>query len=60
MPYAQYFTTSGMAIHYSPGFEADGFPSWGSHGCINLNNLSQAQWLFNQTVIGDRIVVYWS
>ena len=60
MPWSQYFHNSGMAIHYSSGFEADGFPSWGSHGCINMNNYGQAEWLFNQTRIGDRVVVYWS
>ena len=60
MPWSQYFHASGMAIHYSSGFEAEGFPSWGSHGCINMNNYSQAEWLFNQTRYGDRIVVYYS
>ncbi len=60
MPWSQYFHASGMAIHYSSGFEAEGFPSWGSHGCINMNDYAGAQWLFNQTVHGDRIVVYYS
>lgn len=60
MPWSQYFTASGMAIHYSSGFEAEGFPSWGSHGCINMNDYGQAQWLYNQTRLGDRIVVYYS
>ncbi len=58
MPYSQYFTYDGKAIHYSSDFERRGFPSWGSHGCINLNAMWQAEWLFNQTAIGDRVVVY--
>lgn len=60
MPYSQYFTSSGMAIHYSSSFEQQGFPSWGSHGCINMNDYNGARWLYNQTRLGDRVVVYYS
>lgn len=60
MPFSQYFTNNGMAIHYSSSFEQQGFPSWGSHGCINMNDYNAARWLYNQTRLGDRVVVYYS
>lgn len=56
MPYALFFS-GGQAVHYSPDFAARGY-SGGSHGCVNLRDRGGAQALFNQTRVGDKVVVY--
>lgn len=58
MPFAQFFS-GGQAVHYSPDFAAVGYDG-ASHGCVNVRDWDLAERLFNDTRIGDRVVVYWS
>jgi len=58
MPYAMFFS-GGQAVHYSPDFAARGYAG-ASHGCVNVRDLAGVQWLFDQTAIGDKVVIYWS
>lgn len=56
MPYTQFFS-GGQAVHYSSDFARNGY-GVGSHGCVNMNNRSSAKWLYSQTRVGDKVVVY--
>lgn len=56
MPYSLYFS-GGQAVHYSSEFATQGY-GVGSHGCVNLRDRRGAAWLFNQTRVGDKVVVY--
>jgi peptidoglycan hydrolase-like protein with peptidoglycan-binding domain len=58
MPFAMFFS-GGQAVHYSPDFAATGY-NGASHGCVNVRDRAGIEWLFDQVVIGDRVVVYWS
>ena len=51
------FFSGGQAVHYSPYFARDGY-NGGSHGCVNLRDYEGAQWLFDHTPTGSRVVVY--
>lgn len=58
MPFSSYFY-GGQAFHYSYAFAADGWiADWGSRGCINLRDWAGAQWLYNNSPVGTRVVVY--
>lgn len=57
MPYTQFFS-GGQAVHYSAEFARIGHSGSGSHGCVNMNSMSQAAWLYGQTRVGDKVVVY--
>lgn len=57
MPYSQFFS-GGEAIHYSVDFATNGYYGGGSHGCVNMRDLAGAKWLYSQTRIGDKVVVY--
>ncbi|KAB7743497.1 L,D-transpeptidase family protein [Nostocoides sp. F2B08] len=58
MPFSVYFY-GGQAFHYSYGFARDGWVGdWGSHGCVNLRDWAGAEWLFNHTKVGTKVVVY--
>lgn len=57
MPYTQFFS-GGEAIHYSVDFQYNGYAGGGSHGCVNMRSKADARWLYNQTRIGDKVVVY--
>ena len=56
MPFALFFS-GGQAVHYSPDFAARGY-NGGSHGCVNLRDRAGAEALFDQTRVGDKVVVY--
>lgn len=58
MPLAQFFS-GGQAVHYSPDFASVGYDG-ASHGCVNVRDWDMAERLFDDTRIGDRVVVYWS
>jgi len=58
MPYAMFFS-GGQAVHYSPDFASRGY-NGASHGCVNVRDRNAVAWLFDQVVVGDRVVVYWS
>ncbi len=58
MPFAMFFS-GGQAVHYSSDFAAAGYAG-ASHGCVNVRDLAGMQWLYDQVVIGDKVVIYWS
>jgi peptidoglycan hydrolase-like protein with peptidoglycan-binding domain len=56
MPFAMFFS-GGQAVHYSPDFAARGYDG-ASHGCVNTRNWALTERLFDETRIGDSVVVY--
>lgn len=58
MPFAMFFS-GGQAVHYSADFAARGY-NGASHGCVNVRDYNGVKWLFEQTRIGDKVIVYWS
>jgi peptidoglycan hydrolase-like protein with peptidoglycan-binding domain len=58
MPFAMFFS-GGQAVHYSSDFAARGYAG-ASHGCVNVRDYDAVSWLYDQVVVGDRVVVYWS
>ena len=58
MPFAMFFS-GGQAVHYSSDFAALGY-SGASHGCVNVRDFAGVEWLYDQVVLGDKVVIYWS
>ncbi|MGZ5404508.1 MAG: L,D-transpeptidase family protein [Nocardioides sp.] len=58
MPFAMFFS-GGQAVHYSPDFAAVGY-NGASHGCVNVRDYAGIAALFDEVVVGDRVVVHWS
>ena len=58
MPFAMFFS-GGQAVHYSSDFAAQGY-SGASHGCVNVRDRIGIEWLYDQVVLGDKVVIYWS
>ncbi len=58
MPFAMFFS-GGQAVHYSSDFAAVGY-NGASHGCVNVRDYDGIAALFDQVVVGDKVVVYWS
>ncbi len=58
MPFAMFFS-GGQAVHYSSDFAARGYYG-ASHGCVNVRDYDGIRSLFNQVVLGDKVVIYWS
>ena len=58
MPFSMFFS-GGQAVHYSSDFAARGYYG-ASHGCVNVRDYDGIRSLFNQVVLGDKVVVYWS
>src|SRR6478735_7395259 len=58
MPYSMFFS-GGQAVHYSSDFAARGYYG-ASHGCVNVRDYDGIRSLFNQVVLGDKVVIYWS
>jgi lipoprotein-anchoring transpeptidase ErfK/SrfK len=58
MPLSMFFSR-GQAIHYSSDFAARGY-SGASHGCVNVRDYDALTRLFDQVVVGDKVVIYWS
>lgn len=56
MPFAMFFS-GGQAVHYSPDFAAVGYDG-ASHGCVNVRDRAGVEWLFDQVLVGDRVVVW--
>ncbi len=58
MPFSMFFD-GGQAVHYSSDFAAVGYAG-ASHGCVNIRDYDGLAWLYEQVVVGDKVVVYWS
>ncbi|MCI0685997.1 MAG: L,D-transpeptidase family protein [Sporichthyaceae bacterium] len=58
MPFSMFFS-GGQAIHYSADFASVGYDG-ASHGCVNVRVWSLVERLFDDTKVGDQVVVYWS
>ncbi|MFI1383038.1 L,D-transpeptidase family protein [Embleya sp. NPDC020886] len=56
MPFAMFFS-GGQAVHYSADFAANGY-NGASHGCVNVRDKGLVQRLFNETRVGDKVIVY--
>ncbi|MFI6981904.1 L,D-transpeptidase [Embleya sp. NPDC050154] len=56
MPFAMFFS-GGQAVHYSADFAARGY-NGASHGCVNVRDKGLVQRLFNETRVGDKVIVY--
>jgi peptidoglycan hydrolase-like protein with peptidoglycan-binding domain len=57
MPYSMFFS-GGQAVHYSSNFARLGY-SGASHGCVNVRDYNGVKRLFNDSRIGDKVVVHW-
>jgi lipoprotein-anchoring transpeptidase ErfK/SrfK len=57
MPYSMFFS-GGQAVHYSSNFARLGY-SGASHGCINVRDWNGIKRLYNESRIGDKVVVHW-
>lgn len=57
MPWAMFFD-GGQAVHYSSNFARVGWNHPGSGGCINIRDSRTLDWIYKQTRIGDKVVVY--
>ncbi len=58
MPFSMFFS-GGQAVHYSSDFAAVGY-NGASHGCVNVRDYDGLAALYDQVVVGDKVVVYWS
>ncbi len=58
MPFAMFFS-GGQAVHYSPDFAATGYAG-ASHGCVNIRDYDAIAGLYDDVLVGDTVVVYWS
>lgn len=57
MPYSMFFS-GGQAVHYSSNFARLGY-SGASHGCVNVRSWTLIKRLYNDSRIGDKVVVHW-
>jgi peptidoglycan hydrolase-like protein with peptidoglycan-binding domain len=57
MPYSMFFS-GGQAVHYSSNFARLGY-SGASHGCVNVRDWNGIVRLYNESRIGDTVVVHW-
>ena len=57
MPFSLFFS-GGQAVHYSSNFARLGY-SGASHGCVNVRDYNGIKRLFNESRIGDKVVVHW-
>lgn len=56
MPYSLFFS-GGQAVHYSPGFDRDGY-NGSSLGCVNVGSKKEAKWIYRQTPVGTPVYIY--
>jgi lipoprotein-anchoring transpeptidase ErfK/SrfK len=57
MPYSMFFS-GGQAVHYSSNFARLGYTG-ASHGCVNVRSWTGIKRLYNDSRIGDKVVVHW-
>lgn len=56
MPWSVMFD-SNMYVHYSADFAANGYAG-ASHGCVNIGSYVDAQWIYNNTSLYSKVIVY--
>ncbi|MFT3876662.1 MAG: L,D-transpeptidase family protein [Propioniciclava sp.] len=56
MPYAVMFDPN-MYFHYSSDFAKRGYAT-SSHGCVNIGSKEEAKWVFDNTPIDARVLIY--
>jgi len=56
MPWSVMFDP-GMYVHYSADFASYGY-SRASHGCVNIGSLNDAKWIYNNTPLQSKVIVY--
>ncbi|EWT00723.1 hypothetical protein N865_13800 [Intrasporangium oryzae NRRL B-24470] len=57
MPYSMFFS-GGQAVHYSSNFARLGY-SGASHGCVNVRDWDGIVRLYNESRIGDAVIIHW-
>jgi peptidoglycan hydrolase-like protein with peptidoglycan-binding domain len=57
MPYSMFFS-GGQAVHYSSNFARLGYAG-ASHGCVNVRDWNGIIRLYDESRIGDRVVIHW-
>ncbi len=57
MPYSMFFS-GGQAVHYSSNFARLGY-SGASHGCVNVRDKAGVIRLYNDSRVGDKVVIHW-
>ncbi len=57
MPYSMFFS-GGQAVHYSSNFARLGYAG-ASHGCVNVRDRAGIIRLYNESRVGDKVVVHW-
>ncbi len=57
MPYSMFFS-GGQAVHYSSNFARLGY-NGSSHGCVNVRDWNGIVRLYNDSRVGDKVVVHW-
>ncbi len=56
MPWSVMFDPN-MYVHYSADFAAYGYTR-ASHGCVNVRSKTDAEWIYKNTPIGAKVIVY--
>jgi hypothetical protein len=57
MPYSMFFS-GGQAVHYSSNFARLGYAG-ASHGCVNVRDWDGIVRLYDESRIGDKVVIHW-
>ena len=57
MPYSMFFS-GGQAVHYSSNFARLGYTG-ASHGCVNVRDWDGIVRLYDESRIGDTVVIHW-
>ncbi|RKT77439.1 L,D-transpeptidase-like protein [Terracoccus luteus] len=57
MPYSMFFS-GGQAVHYSSNFARLGY-SGASHGCVNVRDKAGVVRLYEDSRVGDKVVIHW-
>ena len=56
MPWSVMFDPN-MYVHYSDDFRIYGYAR-ASHGCVNVGNYTDAEWIYNNTPLNSKVIVY--
>ena len=56
MPWSVMFDPN-MYVHYSADFFNNGY-SHGSHGCVNIGSYTDAKWIYDNTPLQSKVIVY--